>query len=232
MSFSKTNPGNPSNPNNSIGLGGSSEEMSQVTNPGFVWGPQGDYLQQLYGMGSNLANNFGQYEQGAQNIFNTALGGFNQLMNPGVNPQLQAYQGDVQRNLERNLLPAIDSNAAGFGQMGGSRQGVAQGLAISDSQQQISDMASNLYNDDMNRMMGAMAFAPTLGNFGMSIPWFAMNQFSGLLGSPVGLSGGGSASSSGGDWRYNRDIGGGGGGGGGGWDFDSGFSWGVPGLPG
>ena len=217
MSFGKDNPTNPANPNNSIGLGGSSEEMSQVTNPGFVWGPQGDYLQQLYGMGSNLANNFGQYEQMGMGIFNTALGGFNQLMNPGVNPQLQAYQGDVQRNLERNLLPTIDSNAAGFGQMGGSRHGVAQGLAISDSQRQISDMASNLYNQDMTRMMTTMGMAPGLANFGMGIPWYALNQYAGLLGSPTTLTGGGTTSSEGSNWNYGRDIGGGGGGGGGGW---------------
>mgnify|MGYP001557683350 FL=1 len=227
MSFQKSQPNNPYNPNNSIGLGGSSEEMSQTTNPGFVWGPQGGYLQELYGMGSNLANNFGQYEQAGQGIFNTALGGFNPMMNPGMNPQLQAYQGDVQRNLERNMLPAIQSNAAGFGQMGGSRHGIAQGLALSDANQQVTDMASNLYNDDMNRMMGAMALAPGLANFGMGIPWYALNQYAGLLGSPTALSGGGEASSSGGDWKYQRDIGGGGGGGGGGFNFDSGFRWGL-----
>ena len=204
MSFGKDNPTNSYNPNNSIGLGGSSEEMSQTTNPGFVWGGQSPYLEQLYGMGSNLANNFGGYQQGAQNIYNTATQGFNQLMNPGVNPQLQAYQGDVQRNLERNMLPAIQSNAAGFGQMGGSRHGIAQGLAMSDANQQVTDMASNLYNDDMNRLMGAMAFAPTLGNFGHSIHWYALNQYAGLLGSPTALRGGGSASSSGSDWYYRR----------------------------
>ena len=225
MSYGKDNPTNPVNPNNSIGLGGSSEEMSQVTNPGFVWGPQGGYLQELYGMGSNLANNFGQYEQAGQSIFNTALGGFNQMMNPGMNPQLQAYQGDVQRNLERNMLPAIQSNATGFGQMGGSRHGIAQGLALSDANQQVTDMASNLYNDDMNRMMGAMALAPGLANFGMGIPWYALNQYAGLVVSPTALSGGGEASCSVGDWKYQRDFGGGGGGGGGGFNFDSGFRW-------
>ena len=224
MSFGKTNPSNPTNPNNSLSLGGGSESSQSVQNPGFVWGGQAPYLQELYGMGSNLANNFGQYEQAGQGIFNTALGGFNQMMNPGMNPQLQAYQGDVQRNLERNMLPAIQSNAAGFGQMGGSRHGIAQGLALSDANQQVTDMASNLYNDDMNRMMSAMALAPGLANFGMGIPWYALNQYAGLLGSPTALSGGGASSGEGSNFSYGRDIGGGGGGGGGGFNVGLGGS--------
>ena len=225
MSFGSKSPTNPTNPNNSLSLGGSSEfnESSSWRDPATVWGPQAGYLQQLYGMGSQLANNFQPYMQQGQNIFNTATQGFNQLMNPGVNPQLQAYQGDVQRNLERNMLPAIQSQAGSFGQMGSSRQGIAEGLALSDANQQVTDMASNLYSSDMDRMMTTMGMAPGLANFGMGIPWYALNQFAGLLGDPTALPGARGSSGSGGseNWNFSRDIGGGGGGGGGGWELDS-----------
>ena len=138
-------------------------------------------------------------------------------MNPGVNPQLAAYSGEVQKNLERNLLPSIQGGAGMAGQMGGSRQGVAEGLAIGDSNRQITDMASNLYNADMNRMGQAMSQAPSLGTFGQQIPWYAMNQYSGILGDPTVLQGAAgsesssSSSSSGGSssYGYNYDVGGG-----------------------
>jgi hypothetical protein len=214
MSFGTTKPTNPAN-NQSTSSGGSSESSSSWSDPSSVWGPQAQALQGLYGQGADLMNNFGQYEQQAQGIFDTALGGYNQMMNPGINPQLQAYSGEVQRNLERNLLPSIQGNAAGFGQMGGSRHGVAQGLALGDSNQQITNMASNLYNQDQNRTMQAMAMAPGLANFGGQIPWYAMNQYAGLLGDPTVLSGASGSSSSGSSWNESQSTGTGGGGGGG-----------------
>ena len=106
--------------------------------------------------------------------------------------------------------------------MGSSRQGIAEGLAIGDANQAVTDMAANLYSEDRNRMLGALGMSGQLGNFGMSIPWYAMNQFSGLLGKPNALGGGGeqwgseSSSQFGEDWRW----GGGGGGGGGGFEID------------
>ena len=175
----------------------------------------------------------GAMEARGNNIFNTAQQSFDRLSNPGVNPQLEAYSGEVQRNLERNLLPAIGGQAQGFGQMGGSRQGVAEGLAVSDSNQQITDMASNLYNADMNRMGQAMSQAPGLANFGMGVPWYGMNQYAGLLGDPTVLGGAAgsessSSSSSFGEdssssYGYDYNIGGG--------TDDRGWNFGV-GIPG
>ena len=143
------------------------------------------------------------------------------MMNPGINPQLQAYQGEVQRNFERNIMPAISSNAQGFGQLGGSRQGVAEGIAAGDANQQVTDMAANLYNQDQNRTMQAMSMAPGLANFGMGLPWYAMNQQAGLLGSPTVLSGAqgsqysNQSSGGGSTFGQSQSTGTGGGGGGG-----------------
>ncbi|RKZ92546.1 MAG: hypothetical protein DRQ40_08625 [Gammaproteobacteria bacterium] len=164
------------------------------------------------GMGQGAPRGFGgqggqagAMEARGNNIFNTAQQSFDRLSNPGVNPQLEAYSGEVQRNLERNLLPAIGGQAQGFGQMGGSRQGVAEGLAVSDSNQQITDMASNLYNADMNRMGQAMSQAPGLANFGMGVPWYGMNQYAGLLGDPTVLGGAAGSESSSSSSSFGED---------------------------
>jgi hypothetical protein len=210
------------NPNNSWSNSeqGGSTWSSGTQNPDTVWGGQAPYLQSLYGQGQNLAQNFGGYEQAAQGIYDTAVGGYNQMMNPGVNPQLEAYQRQVGQNLSDNILPQIQGSAGMAGQMGGSRQGVSEGLALARGNQQITDMAANLYNADMNRMGQAMQQAPGLAQFGMGIPWYAMNQYAGLLGSPVTLGGGGQTSGGGSSFgtSSSRDIGGGGAGEGSSWN--------------
>jgi len=227
MSFGSQKSTAPANPNNAVSMGQSSAanrgSTSASQDPSTVWGPQAGYLQQLFSQGNNLAQNFGQYQQQGQGVFDTALSGFDRLMNPGVNPQLGAYSGEVQRNLTDNLLPTIGGQSQGFGQFGGSRQGVAEGVAVGQANQDITNMASNLYSQDMDRMLQAGSMAPGLANMGMGIPWYAMNQYAGLLGDPTVLSGGGrsSSTSSGGSQstNFSRDIGGGGGGGGGGWNI-------------
>lgn len=51
--------------------------------------------------------------------------------------QFQQNQSDLTDNLQRNILPGIRSNSVLAGQYGGSRQGVAEGLAISDLTKQL-----------------------------------------------------------------------------------------------
>ena len=193
----------------------SNSQSSSFRDPAFVWGEQAPWLEGLYSQAGQLAQNFQGNMGQAQGVYDQAMGGFNRLMNPGVNPQLQAYSGEVQRNLERNLLPAIQGQAGQFGQMGGSRQGIAEGLAVGDSNRQITDMAANLYNADMNRMGQAMSQAPSLGTFGQQIPWYAMNQYSGILGDPTVMQGAAGSQStasssssseqSGEQWGYGYD---------------------------
>lgn len=177
--------------------GGSSEsQSSSFQDPQTVWGGQAPYLEGLYGAAAGMGG--GTQGQGqAQDIYNQTMTGYNRMMNPGINPQLQAYSGEVQKNLERNLLPSIQGTAQMQGQGGSSRQGIAEGLALSDSNQQITDMAANLYNADMNRMGQAMTMAPSLGTFGQQIPWYNMNQYAGILGDPTVLGGASGSQSTG-----------------------------------
>lgn len=89
----------------------------------------------------------------AQNGINLT-GTFNSLLNGGdnaalrnslqygtdlTNSQFAKNQTDVTNNLMRNVMPSIRSNSVLAGQYGGSRQGVAEGNAISDYTNQLTN---------------------------------------------------------------------------------------------
>ena len=69
--------------------------------------------------------------------------------------RLNAITSQVTRNLQRNILPGINSGAIAAGGFGGSRQGIAQGLAIGDTNQGLSNALAGLYGNayegDQNR---------------------------------------------------------------------------------
>jgi hypothetical protein len=89
--------------------------------------------------------------------------------NPYLTSQINGLEHQYNNNLTRNLLPAIQSGAAAVGGIGGSRQGIAQGLAVGDSQAGFANAASNLmgqsYENDQNRALQAygMNSAQNLG---------------------------------------------------------------------
>lgn len=53
--------------------------------------------------------------------------------------QFQKNQTDLTNNLQRNILPGIRSNSVLAGQYGGSRQGIAEGNALSDYTNQLTN---------------------------------------------------------------------------------------------
>lgn len=59
-----------------------------------------------------------------------------------TNASYQKNQTDLTNNLQRNILPGIGSDAVLAGQYGGTRQGIAQGNALSDYTNQLNN--SNL----------------------------------------------------------------------------------------
>ena len=85
------------------------------------------------------------------------------LSRGGVNPYLEgmgeAGLGQIGRNYNRNIMPGIDTESIMSGQAGGSRHGVAQGIAASDANQQSTDFIQNLYGGaydaDQNRRLQA-----------------------------------------------------------------------------
>ena len=88
--------------------------------------------QNLYGLGG------GQYQ-------NQALGG-----------AIQAGLGDINRNLQRNILPSVNTGSALTNTSGGSRQGIAQGLAMSDANRQAGDFVNRMYSQNYGQTLQSM----------------------------------------------------------------------------
>lgn len=65
--------------------------------------------------------------------------------NPYLGQQATALQNQANQNLQYNLLPAVNSGAQAVGGYGGSRQGIAQGLAMGQTQQGLSNALAGMY---------------------------------------------------------------------------------------
>ena len=75
--------------------------------------------------------------------------------NPYLSSMGDALTSQVTNNLQRNVLPGINRGAIAAGGFGGSRQGIAQGIAIGDTNRGLSNSLANMYGQayegDANR---------------------------------------------------------------------------------
>lgn len=78
---------------------------------------------------------------------------------------IQSATRPIQEQLERYAIPTTQDAAVAAGQLGSSRQGIAEGLARSDANQTMTDLASNLsYSallQDQNNKQFATSALPT-----------------------------------------------------------------------
>lgn len=206
-----------------------SKSETNATNPAQVWEPQTGYLTDLYSQGSDLlssqpivnqqtmqgremAANYGS-SPALQKLIDSTQSGFNTAMNPQQNPMLQramqAAINPITQNYQENVLGGITDQAVQAGQHGGSRQGIAEGIAGREYLQQVGDVATNMafqdYTGGQERMLNAMNQAPTVANLGMmpaeiqqslglqsqNDPWAQLQRQQQLVGAPTVLSGGG-----------------------------------------
>ena len=129
----------------------------------------------------------GEASQIAGGMQPEAQAAWQSLLTPGVNPQLGAYQADVQRNLERNIMPTIQQAGVTSGGLGGSRTAMAFGQAGAEANRDITDMASRLYGMDRQNMLEALGLASGVATLGQA-PYLTQ---AGIMGSPVTVGGGG-----------------------------------------
>lgn len=104
--------------------------------------------------------------------------------NPYLDQQAAAITGQLTRNLNENVMPGLRSEALASGQYGGSRQGIAEGLAASRLNQDLAPALTNLYGtafeNAQQRKFGTasqlndQAFQNATGNANRQ---FAGNQF-------------------------------------------------------
>lgn len=78
--------------------------------------------------------------------------------NPYLQQQIDAMSQNMARNVNENVMPGLRSEALASGQYGGSRQGIAEGLAMSRMNQDLAPAITNLlggsYENAQNRMFG------------------------------------------------------------------------------
>lgn len=80
----------------------------------------------------------------------------------GIDQSTQAFNtqlGSITDNLQRSILPGIRGNAIAAGQYGGSRQGIAEGLALSDASKQATNAAEQIAKANITATTGAQANA-------------------------------------------------------------------------
>lgn len=147
--------------------GGINEQLQAGSNPlsqalQQQLGPQAGAFSQIFGQDPN-AQAIGP--QGTQGGGTDAGSAIQQLLQGGggQNPFLdQLVQGAAQgqiNNFQRNILPGISSEAQQAGQIGGSRQGIAEGIAGSDLSQQIANLSQGIRGEAFGTQVGAQGQA-------------------------------------------------------------------------
>jgi hypothetical protein len=115
--------------------------------------------------------NITQYAQGgARDLTNQGLQSQSFLLGDVLRADSNPYMADyasgaiapVWDALTRVGLPGVQGGAVASGQYGGSRQGLAEGLALSDATRQSFDTTARMYNDMYNTNLGAMQRAVAL----------------------------------------------------------------------
>jgi hypothetical protein len=190
---------------------GSNETLGTSFGQTFVDPRQRGYLKRLREMGLSETfqqmnkgdSAFNQVESGALSAFGNLIGGqqtpFQYEQNPFLQGQIQQGQRLINRNLQENIMPTIGSGAAQAGQLGGSRQGVAEGIAARGAIESQADLAQNLLGADFERqqsqnfqrnMLGQQQQLQALGQAGnlAGIGFAPLQQLAGLIGDPTLLS--------------------------------------------
>jgi hypothetical protein len=92
--------------------------------------------------------------------------GLGPILDPASNPYLQAYAQNaalpIVRNLQQSVLPSIAGNAVGAGQFGGSRQGIAEGLAAQATIDAVERQSTGIFNQGYANALDAFVKSQAL----------------------------------------------------------------------
>ncbi len=84
--------------------------------------------------------------------------------NPELQNQINLLGQDIGQTFQQQILPGIQSEAIGTGQLGGGREGVAQGLASQAALSEFQRGAQTFRSEDITRQLAA---AGQLGQLGL-----------------------------------------------------------------
>lgn len=159
-------------------------------NQTFVDPSQMPFLNYLREQGQGLAQQqMGEGSGFQQGVVDPAMGAWQGALqmqqNPFLQGQVQQGQELINRNFQENIMPTIGSGAAGAGQRGSSRQGIAEGIASRSAIESQANFAENIYSQDyqqqQGRMMQALGMSGQMSGLGFS-PLQNLQQ---LLGNPT-----------------------------------------------
>jgi len=186
-----------------MGSGGQQKSSNSSVDKGSeVWKAQAPFLTGMYGSAQNQFNQgLGQYGQQADQFINTAQGTMERMQNPGVDPAMNAYSKNIGDQYRQQFMPALQGGAIQAGGLGGSRQQIGAALGAGQAMDSISDFAANSYAGQQQRALQAASAAPAMADFARSMPWYGLNQYAGILGSPTMIDKGGSSKGSSSGWN-------------------------------
>lgn len=168
-----------------------------------------DLFEKLYGGASAAAAGIDTsgITEAANNLF-TQSGGFLDSLSSAADPsvtedQVASLKSDLDAFFNETLLPGITSDAASVGQLGGGRQGVAQGVAAGQVARALTSGIADIRERGANRQISAaqtgLQYAPTVFGFAQEAslaplsPYLALSQ---VLGDPTVLNEASSSSKS------------------------------------
>lgn len=156
--------------------GGERKTRSKASLPGFLRRPMEDSVERgeraiqntgFVPMTSGQRESLGQAERFAENfspetvsvgsdLARSTLSG--EFLDPSTNPGLQgtldAATGRIMDEFQQNILPEIGSAAQRAGAFGGSRQGIAEGLAAGETSRAVGDTVSQILGENFARERG------------------------------------------------------------------------------
>ena len=182
------------------GGGGGTQTTTSTATP---WGPQQDYLKDVYEQAQAMqapdvsgsaalqqaaAQGYGQYAAGLPAQIAPAQAAQQQIlqtaMSPQANPAFQQYLNLANQQLaqqyQQQTAPALTSNAVAMGNVGSSRAGIAEGLARQGLTQQqalmTADLTNRAYGSGLQATLQALGMSPQIAALGAMSPEALVQQ--------------------------------------------------------
>lgn len=126
--------------------------------------------EEALGMREQYARGIGGMVDPALQAWQGTLNAPDVANNPYVQAMLEQQSNLLGRNFQENLLPGIQSGAIGAGQLGSSRQGVAEGLAARGTQEALASQAAatqmDAYGKGLAQQQWGLGAAPGMIGLG------------------------------------------------------------------
>lgn len=126
---------------------------------------------QALNMRRQFAGGMGQMVDPAMSAWQSSLNAPDVANNPYVQGMMEQNEASLNRNFQE-MMPAIDASMLGVNErLGGSGQGVAQGIAARGTQEALANanagMMMDAYGQGLGQQRYAMGAAPGMAQFGM-----------------------------------------------------------------